>query len=139
MGNLIRLEKPLRDYLIIDMLCATGIRVNELVALNCNDLLNRGLLQVGDRVVPYRSNVTWRMPRIGPIFRNKDKNTRLTTRSVRRIVTGYGYKLCLNVSPSILRHSFAMSYLNSGGTFENLAKQLGSTIAATRANYKEFV
>lgn len=155
----------LRDKALLEVLYATGMRVSELVSLNLNTIdasdgwvVIRGkgrkeravpvgshaLQAIGNYVVHGRqhlnlkaSDADQRLP-VGqqPLFLNK-LGTRLTDRSVRRILNGYIDRLALlrKVSPHTIRHSFATHLLNHGADLRAVQDMLGHSSLSTTQIY----
>src|SRR5262249_13855604 len=132
------LDTPLgvRDRAILETLYSAGLRVSELVGLNLTDLdLGEGLATVrgkGKRErlallgppatesiadwLPHRSALLGsRAEQLPALFLNK-RGTRLTTRSVARMLSKYLAQTGLDpeASPHTLRHSFATHLLDAG-------------------------
>jgi len=161
-GEVIRLiEAPqekdasgLRDRAILETLYSTGIRVSELVGLNLNNVDFIGgvvkasgkgkkerLVPIGDRALRAIRDY---IGKTGPhkssgkkaVFLNRS-GTRLTDRSVRRMVAKYIKRLSLRegISPHTLRHSFATHLLNRGADLRSVQELLGHVNLSTTQIY----
>jgi tyrosine recombinase XerC len=143
-----------RDRAILETLYSGGIRVSELVGLDSGnvDLLS-GLLKVRgkgkkERLVPLGSfaansireylNVIPVSDDSGklPLFINRGK-TRLTDRSVRRVILKYATRAALKkgISPHTLRHSFATHLLDRGADLRSVQELLGHANLSTTQIY----
>lgn len=139
-----------RDKAILEVLFSTGLRVSELVSLDRDklDLERREFGIVGKggkaRVVFLSARaVKWlqeylknRDDHFKPLFiRHKgkmdpttaDEKMRLTPRSVQRLIKKYGEKMKLpvDVTPHVLRHSFATDLLMAGADIRSVQEMLG--------------
>ena len=144
----------LRDRAILETLYSTGVRVSELVHLNVNDVdfiggvvkvLGKGrkerLTPIGDKALRAIRNYLSKR-RLGKpanrkaVFLNKG-GTRLTDRSVRRVVGKYIKMVSLRegVSPHTLRHSFATHLLNKGADLRSVQELLGHMNLSTTQIY----
>lgn len=155
----------LRDKALLELLYATGMRVSELVGLNLTTLdLSEGWVIVygkgrKERAIPVGSEA---IAAVGvyqqqgrphllmrasaaqqelsfsrqPLFLNK-LGTRLTDRSVRRILDGYIGKmaLLLHVTPHAIRHSFATHLINHGADLRSVQEMLGHASLSTTQIY----
>ena len=144
----------LRDRGILELLYACGIRVSELSGLNWEDVDfgERMILVRGkgrkERIVPFgkhclqallayrdaRSAQASSLSPSEPVFINH-LGTRLTTRSVGRIVAKYVLLSGLgrHISPHGIRHSFATHMLNSGADLRSIQELLGhKSLSATQ-------
>ena len=142
-----------RDKSILEMLYSSGIRVGELVGLNAPDVdLLSSLVKVRgkgkkERIVPigscaakaireYQDAVPGKDPTEGPLFLNRQK-TRLTDRSVRRIILKYARKAAIGkgISPHTLRHTFATHLLDRGADLRSVQELLGHAHLSTTQIY----
>ena len=150
----------LRDRAILELLYGTGLRVSELVRLDMAELeLGRGTLRAHGkgrkvRMLPLLPAAmkclnAWFAVRSKPprnqsgldagvraVFINQ-RGTRLSDRSVRRLVDQYVLKAALSchVSPHTLRHSFATHLLNHGADLRDVQELLGHASLATTQVY----
>lgn len=139
-----------RDRAILETLYSSGIRVSELVGLDVDhvDLISQLLRVRGkgkkERLVPVgekaltaiKAYLDERQTKERPLFLNKNK-TRLTDRSVRKIIHKHIRKtsLLMNVSPHMLRHSFATHLLNRGADLRCVQELLGHANLSTTQIY----
>jgi site-specific recombinase XerD len=143
-----------RDMVIILTLLDTGLRVNELINLEMNNVwLEEGLIKVlgkgnKERLVPIGKQIRkllWRYinryrpeparPNLDNLFLTRDGRA-LTKNRVDSIMKYYGRIAGLTgvrCSPHTLRHTFAINYLRNGGDVFSLQKILGhSSLEMTR-------
>ena len=144
-----------RDVAIIETLYGGGLRVGELAALNVGDvnpadgmLLVRGKGKK-ERIVPagrcaLAAIREYRSAPGGPGHRDQDalfvsdrSGRRLTTRSIRRILTKCVRKASLDprISPHSLRHSFATHMLTNGADLRAVQELLGHENLSTTQVY----
>ncbi len=142
-----------RDSLILELLYATGVRVGELVNIKLNDinLEERTIIILGkgnkERIThfgEYAEDILKIYLQDGYKKINKNnldylfinnKSTKLTERGVRDILNRIIKKTTLNknISPHMLRHSFATHLLNEGCDILSVQKLLGhESISATQ-------
>src|SRR3989344_3708098 len=139
-----------RDKAILEVLFSTGLRVSELVKLDRDkvDLDRREFGIVGKggkarvvflstRAVKWLSDYLKARPdRFKPLFirhRGKvepttlDEKMRLTPRSFQRMIKKYSQKMKLpvEVTPHVLRHSFATDLLMAGADLRSVQEMLG--------------
>ncbi len=143
-----------RNRTILEVLYSTGMRAAELAALNVSDLdllsevaLARGKGKV-ERLVPLGSYACAALaeylalrgerasPQEAAVFIN-GKGTRLTTRTVRRVVRDVARRLGLpaSVTPHTLRHSFATHLLDRGADLRSVQELLGHKNLSTTQLY----
>lgn len=143
-----------RDRAIMETLYSSGIRVSELVGLNAGDVdLLSGMVKVRgkgkkERLVPlgsYASNALrdyldtaadTSEKGEAPLFLNRGK-TRLTDRSVRRLILKYAKRAALKkgISPHTLRHTFATHLLDRGADLRSVQELLGHVHLSTTQIY----
>lgn len=149
-----------RDKAILEVLFSTGLRVSELVKLDRDkiDLDRRefGIIGKGGRArVVFLSTraAEWltrylneRTDHYTPVFiRHKGKldpttpneKTRLTPRSIQRMIKKYVRKIKLPVdaTPHVLRHSFATDLLMAGADLRSVQEMLGHKNISTTQIY----
>jgi site-specific recombinase XerD len=145
----------LRDRAILETLFSTGLRVAELTSLNRDINLNRDEITVrgkGDKLrVVFLSDgakktLTEYLKKRDDIDdalfvqtakASKDRSTRLTTRSIERIVKKYAVAagITKKVSPHTIRHSFATDLLHNGADIRSVQALLGHASINTTQVY----
>jgi len=139
-----------RDRAIIETLYSTGIRVSELVGLNQEHVdlisnlvkvLGKGrkerLVPIGDKaVIALKAYLDRRPPSPRALFLNRN-GTRLSDRSVRNVLNKHILKTSvrMNISPHVLRHSFATHLLNRGADLRAVQELLGHVNLSTTQIY----
>jgi len=146
-----------RNYALLELLYGTGVRVSELCSLTISDIdfFNNSLLVVGkgnkERYLPIYQSIKnalldymeFSRPELLMRSVNSEEKTLflnyrggpLTSRGVRTILN----KICLkaagkqNISPHMLRHSFATHLLNNGADLRSVQELLGhSNLSSTQ-------
>ncbi len=144
----------LRDRAMLEVLYATGLRVSELVNLRMNEIsLDEGLVNCfgkgsKQRKVPLgRSAVTWLQNYLsirGRLLKNRSSDMLFVERSGRaitrqkfwRIIRDYGITAKIgNVTPHMLRHSFATALLANGADLRSVQMMLGHSDISTTQIY----
>jgi site-specific recombinase XerD len=149
-----------RDKAILEVLFSTGLRVSELTKLD-RDKVNLetrefGIIGKGGkaRVVFLSSRATdWlvkylneRSDHFRPLFihhkgqsnpTTPDEKMRLTPRSVQRMIKKYSHKMKMpiEVTPHVMRHSFATDLLNAGADIRSVQEMLGHKNISTTQIY----
>lgn len=142
-----------RDRAILELLYSSGLRVSELIALDINDIdIREFLIRVKgkgkkERIVPVGSKAIEALKNYLPerltikkkssaLFLSK-RGTRLTDRSVRRIISCYVKKINLkkDISPHTLRHTFATHLLHGGADLRSIQELLGHSSLSTTQKY----
>lgn len=152
----------LRDRAILELLYSAGLRVAELASVDVEDLdLQEGMIRVlgkggKERMLPLgrpaihavqsyleqRQQLRLDCRRRGrepdrrALFLN-NRGTRLTTRSVERLVAMYGARagITVRVTPHALRHSFATHLLEMGADLRSVQELLGHASLSTTQKY----
>jgi len=143
----------IRDRAILELLYSSGIRVSELISLDINDIdIRESLIRVKgkgkkERIVPVGSKALEALKNYLPerltikkrssaLFLSK-RGTRLTDRSVRRIIYQYIRKINFkkNISPHTLRHTFATHLLHGGADLRSIQEFLGHSSLSTTQKY----
>lgn len=148
-------KHPLRDRAILELLYATGMRCSELVNIELNsiDFNSQSIVirskRKKERIVFFGSKANQQIKSYLKYERNQvystnerlflnSRNIPLTVRSIQRICAMF--RQCLenkyNITPEILRHSFAAHMLNNGADIETVQKLLGHKIRASTERYK---
>ena len=139
----------LRDRAILELFFSTGLRVSELCALNRDIDLSRDEFSVrgkGEKVrVVFLSPAAKAAIKAYEAKRGdveealfiSTSNTRLTPRSIERIVKGYAIKagITRKVTPHVIRHSFATDLLENGADLRSVQALLGHQNIATTQVY----
>ncbi|MEM7008441.1 MAG: tyrosine recombinase XerC [Thermodesulfobacteriota bacterium] len=142
-----------RDRAILELLYSSGLRVSELVGVNLQDLdldaMSVKVLGKGnkERIVPLGSKACSALetylrqrldlkPKDDHLFVNS-RGGRLTTRSVDRIIKKYAAisGIPKNISPHVLRHTFATHLLGGGADLRAIQEMLGHKSLSTTQRY----
>jgi site-specific recombinase XerD len=149
-----------RDKAILEVLFSTGLRVSELTKLDREkvnlDTREFGIIGKGGkaRVVFLSSRAAdWlikylneRADHFKPLFihhkgksdpTTPDEKMRLTPRSVQRLLKKYSHKMKMpmEVTPHVMRHSFATDLLNAGADIRSVQEMLGHKNISTTQIY----
>lgn len=146
-----------RDRAVLELLYASGLRVSELVGLDCEDAdLRAGTVRVlgkgrKERIVPMNvkaaqaigAYLDQRAALLPPkrkeeraLFLNR-LGGRLTARSVERMLAKYILRSGLQktVTPHVLRHTFATHLLGAGADMRGIQELLGHASLSTTQKY----
>ncbi len=146
----------LRDKAMMEVMYASGLRVSELVGLDVDNInLGEGVLKVlgkgrKERIVPIGSKAQTAVANYfarreelmdkpnstKAVFLNR-QGDRITPRSVERMVQKYLHTSGIQkeVTPHVLRHSFATHMLNSGADLRGIQELLGHSSLSTTQKY----
>lgn len=143
-----------RDRAILELLYSSGLRLAELVDLDCNDIdMQDATVRVTgkgnkDRIVPVGSHALkaltlWHRSRreFAPADESalfvSNRGTRLSRRSVQARVTHWAKRqgIDTNVSPHLFRHSFATHLLESSHDLRGVQELLGHANISTTQVY----
>lgn len=144
----------LRDRLILELMYATGIRVNELVNIKLEDidLANQSIRILGkgskERLVYFNKvcqGVLNKYLDIYDILNKKKlnylilntKGDKITTQGISYILNKVVQKIAFNkhITPHMLRHSFATNLLNNGCDLLTVQELLGHSSISTTGIY----
>ncbi len=142
-----------RDRAILELLYSSGLRVSELAGAALADLsMGEAVIRVRgkgnkERIVPVGSKALSALgeyldvreklkPASDRIFLNS-RGGGITTRSLARIIKKYGLVsgISKNVSPHVLRHSFATHLLAGGADLRAIQEMLGHASLSTTQRY----
>ena len=146
----------LRDKAMMEVMYASGLRVSELVGLDIEHInLAEGILKVlgkgrKERIVPLgtkaqtalshylarREELIDKEHTTNAVFLNR-QGQRITPRSVERMVQKYlrDSGIQKEVTPHVLRHSFATHMLNAGADLRGIQELLGHSSLSTTQKY----
>jgi len=147
--------KNLRDKAILELFFSTGLRVSELSSLNRDLDLSKGEFSIrgkGEKVRVVFLSETARKAIKEYLAKRKDMEeamftqistinkkgfSRLTPRSIERIVKYYAIKAGISkkVTPHIIRHSFATDLLQNGADIRSVQMMLGHSNISTTQIY----
>lgn len=149
-GNDIR---KLRDKAILELLFSTGLRVSELCSLNQNQINEAKSGEISIRGKGGKIRVVFISETAKEAIKNylskrtdteealfvriKENPSRLTSRSIERIVNFYAIKAGVSrkVTPHTLRHCFATDLLSAGADLRSVQSLLGHSSITTTQIY----
>jgi integrase/recombinase XerD len=146
----------IRDKSILEMMYATGLRISELIGLKTNNIyLEENFIRVmgkgnKERVIPFGEKAGQYLIEYYEKARQlllKDKTTDfvylnargsgITRQGAWKIIKAYGLKLGISfdLSPHVLRHSFATHLLENGADLRSIQLLLGHSSISTTEIY----
>ncbi len=152
-------EKGYRDHAMLELLYATGIRVSELIGLNVDDInLSIGIIhchnQDKERVIPlyhgavkalqdYIRDIRPRLiadPDEQALFVNMN-GERMSRQGFWKIIKYYQEKAGIDkeITPHMLRHSFAVHLLENGADLHSIQEMLGHAVISSTQIYAQAV
>lgn len=149
-------DKGIRDRAILELLYATGVRASELIDMKLEDInLRMGFITCSGENIRARIIPIGRMARAAlekyfecsrkRFVRNNEAETHLfvnfqgkpiTRQGLWKILKEYGVRagLDLNLTPQVIRNSFAIHMLQNGADIKSLQELMGhEDISATQA------
>lgn len=146
-------DKEIRDKAMLELLYATGMRVTELISLKVSDVnLSMGFVSCTDngreRVIPienaaknaltnYMLNVRPGMCKDSVFLFTNCKGEQMTRQGFWKIIKLYANraKIDKDITPHMIRHSFAMHMVNNGADLRALQEMLGHSDISTTQVY----
>lgn len=144
----------IRDFVMFELLYSSGLRVSELILLKLEDInFEAGFLRVlgkgsKERIVPVNLRSIERMkkyislqrPEIlkkkrSPYLFVTNRGKPMTRQRFWQTIKKCGRKLGIEISPHIMRHSFATHLLEGGADLRSLQKMLGHSDISTTQIY----
>ncbi len=152
-------KKGLRDKAMLHLMYATGIRVSELIALNVSDVMSsacsiRCYSKNRERFIPmypYAMNILRDyMEHVRPEMVSSEKESalfvnisgeRMSRQGFWKIVKHYqqAAEIKKDITPHMLRHSFAAHLLENGADLRSVQKMLGHSDISSTMFYTQLV
>ncbi len=144
----------LRDRTMLELMYACGLRVSELINMRLRDInLEGGFVRVKgkgskERIVPVSARAMDFIKKYLTILRPKllkrgnvdylflsNRGDGMTRQRFWQTIKAYARKAGLDISPHVLRHSFATHILEGGADLRSLQKMLGHSDISTTQIY----
>jgi integrase/recombinase XerD len=144
----------MRDAVMIELMYSSGLRVSELVLLKLEDLnLEAGFLRVmgkgsKERIVPVNMQAVEKIKHYiagqrGEILKKRrspylfvtGRGKPMTRQRFWQTMRKFGKKLGIELSPHVMRHSFATHLLEGGADLRSVQKMLGHSDISTTQVY----
>jgi integrase/recombinase XerD len=144
----------MRDAVMIELMYSSGLRVSELVLLKLEDLnLEAGFLRVmgkgsKERIVPVNMQAVEKIKhyiagqrveilkkRRSPYLFVTGRGKPMTRQRFWQTMRKFGKKLGIELSPHVMRHSFATHLLEGGADLRSVQKMLGHSDISTTQVY----
>ena len=151
-------DKEIRDKAMLELLCATGIRVSELIGLKLSDVdLSVGYIVCRDggreRMIPFGKEAARCLRKYLGEARNRllkggesewlftnCSGAPMSRQGFWKIVKYYGEKAHIQteITPYTLRHSFAVNMIGSGADLQEVQTRMGHSDLATTQAYMAY-
>lgn len=130
----------IRDYAFMRLLFSSGIRLNEALHLNIEDVQydhEGGTVRVvgkgnKERIVFFSTHAAQALQEYGAVLQRKngplfvnESGVRISARWCQRVLRKYGDAVGLDIHPHLLRHTFATDLLEATGDIDAVSKLLG--------------
>ncbi len=144
----------LRDTAMMELMYSSGLRVSELISLKLGDInFEAGFIQLTgkgnkSRVTPVNSRALMAVNnylvngrpmilkgKISPYIFVSQGGRRITRQRFWQCIKKYGKELSLDLSPHVVRHSFATHLLEGGADLRSIQKMLGHCDISTTQVY----
>ena len=144
----------MRDYVMVELLYSSGLRVSELISLKLEDIhFEAGFLRVlgkgsKERIVPVNMRAIERIKiyisrqrqdilkkKRSPYLFVTNRGRPMTRQRFWQTIKKFGRKFGIELSPHTMRHSFATHLLEGGADLRSLQKMLGHSDISTTQIY----
>ena len=145
--------KGIRDKAMLELVYATGIKATQLINLKMSDVDTKAEIitcntENDRRMVPYGSFCAESINRYLEVSKEKERDeyfftnlsgTKMSRQGFWKIIKQYTVSAGLNkdVSPAILRHSFAVHMINNGLDAKTLQELMGYTALSSTQIYED--
>ena len=146
-------NKEIRDKAMLELLYATGMRVTELISIKYQDIdMSMNFVQCIDngkaRIIPFenaaKNALTKYIINVRPVMCGDSeylftncKGEQMTRQGFWKIIKLYATRAGINkdITPHMIRHSFAMHMVNNGADLRALQEMLGHSDISTTQVY----